>query len=292
VPADFGKIFAISAGLNFAIVILQVIYGLRANSVALLADAGHNFGDMLGLLLAWGAHTLARVLPTTRFTYGMRSASILAALANGLLLMLATGAIVLEAIQRFFNPEPVASITVMIVATVGIVANVLSALLLMKGGKEDLNIRGAFLHMVADAAVSVGVVIAALAILFTGWVWLDPLMSLVISIVIVWGTWGLLRESVMMSLDAVPPSIDPAKVSAFLKSRPGVTDIHDLHIWAIGTTETALTCHLIMPDGHPGDSFLQDTCQGLREQLRISHATLQIEVSDAGDCAYAAEHAL
>jgi cobalt-zinc-cadmium efflux system protein len=147
----------------------------------------------------------------------------------------------------------------------------------MKGGKEDLNIRGAFLHMVADAAVSVGVVIAALAILFTGWVWLDPLMSLVISIVIVWGTWGLLRESVMMSLDAVPPSIDPAKVSAFLKSRPGVTDIHDLHIWAIG---------------HPGDSFLQDTCHGLREQLRISHATLQIEVSDAGDCAYAAEHAL
>ena len=216
-PKNFGPMFAIATALNVALVAVQVFYGIVAHSVALLADAGHNFGDALGLVIAWGAHVLARLNPTARYTYGFRSASILAALLNGVILLVATGAIAWEAIGRFFEPSEVAGMTVMIVAAVGILINGLSAWLLMSGQKADLNIRGAFLHMVADAAVSLGVVIAGGLILLTGWNWLDPAVSIVISLVIVWGTWGLLREAINHSLDAVPAEIDPKEVSQFLE---------------------------------------------------------------------------
>lgn len=242
-PTNFGRAFAIAAVLNIALVVAQVTYGLLANSVALLADAGHNFGDVLGLLLAWGAHSMAQWLPTRRYTYGFRSASILAAVLNALILMVATGAIAWEAIQRFSAPGEVGGVTVMIVAALGIVINGVSAWLLIAGRKGDLNIRGAFLHLVGDAAVSVGVVIAGAAIYLTHWTWVDPVASLVIAGLIVWGTWGLLRESLKLSLGAVPENIDRSEVESYLRALPGVTELHDLHIWPMSTTETALTAH-------------------------------------------------
>jgi len=289
-PKNFGRTFAMATALNIALVAVQVFYGIVAHSVALLADAGHNFGDVLGLVIAWGAHFLARFNPTARYTYGFRSASILAALLNGVILLVATGAIAWEAVGRFFEPHEVAGMTVMIVAAVGILINGLSAWLLMAGQKSDLNIRGAFLHMMADAAVSFGVVIAGGLILLTGWNWLDPAVSIAISAVIVWGTWSLLREAINHSLDAVPVEIDPKEVASFLTSLPGVASIHDLHIWAMSTTETALTCHLVMPRGHPGDEFLQKLCEQLHDKFEIAHPTVQIELADAGDCKLAPEH--
>ena len=289
-PKNFGPMFAIATALNVALVVVQVFYGIVAHSVALLADAGHNFGDALGLLIAWGAHVLARLHPTARYTYGFRSASILAALLNGVILLVATGAIAWEAIGRFFEPSEVAGMTVMIVAAVGILINGLSAWLLMSGQKTDLNIRGAFLHMVADAAVSLGVVIAGGLILLTGWNWLDPAVSIGISGVIVWGTWGLLREAVDHSLDAVPANIDPTEVAKFLADLPGVASVHDLHVWAMSTTETALTCHLVMPGGHPGDAFLQKVCDQLHHKFEIAHPTIQIELADAGACKLQPDH--
>lgn len=282
--------FAIATALNIALVAVQVFYGIAAHSVALLADAGHNFGDALGLALAWGAHVLARAKPTARYTYGFRSASIFAALINGVILLVATGAIAWEAIQRFFEPGEVAGFTVMIVAAVGIVINGVAAWLLMAGQKGDINIRGAFLHMVADAGVSFSVVVAGGIIMLTGWNWLDPSMSLVISAVIVWGTWSLLREAVNQSLDAVPSGISPKDVSQFLIGLPGVEAIHDLHIWAMSTTETALTCHLVMPNGHPGDEFLQNLFHQLHDKFKIEHPTLQIELANAGPCRLAPDH--
>jgi cobalt-zinc-cadmium efflux system protein len=284
-PADFGAAFAIATALNFALVVAQVIYGLSANSIALLADAGHNFGDALGLLLAWGAHTLARRTPTERYTYGFRSVSILSALVNAILLLIATGAIAWEAVRRLAEPAEVGGLTVMVVAGIGFVVNAASAVLLMAGRKGDLNIRGAYLHLAADAAVSVGVVVAGAIIFFSGWTWVDPVASLIVSAVIVWGTWGLLREAARMSLDAVPAAIEPADVRAYLQGRAGVASIHDLHIWPMSTTENALTCHLVMPGGHPGDAFLAATCHDLDHRFHISHATIQIEVGDAGPCA-------
>jgi len=283
-PKHFGAAFALATALNFGLVIVQVIYGLSAHSVALLADAGHNFGDALGLLLAWGAHVLARVQPTARFTYGYRSASILSALLNAAMLLIATGAIAWEAIRRFADPGDVAGLTVMVVAAAGIVINGLSAWLLMAGQKGDLNIRGAVAHLLADAAVSAGVVVAGGAILLTGWTWIDPAASLLISVVIVWGTWELLRESARMSMDAVPSEIDPADVRKYLEARAGVASVHDLHIWAVSTTEIALTAHLVIPDGHPGDAFLADLCHDLDHRFRINHPTVQIEVGDAARC--------
>jgi cobalt-zinc-cadmium efflux system protein len=289
-PKDFGAIFAIATALNVALVIAQAFFGITAHSVALLADAGHNFGDALGLLIAWGAHTLAKLNPTSRYTYGFRSASILAALLNGMILLVATGGIAWEAIGRFFEPGHVAATTVVVVAAAGILINGFSAWLLMAGQKADLNIRAAFLHMLGDAAVSLGVVIAAALIIVTGCYWLDPAVSIVISAMIVWGTWHLLREAVNQSLGAVPSTIDPQEVAKHLNDLPGVDAIHDLHVWAMSTTETALTCHLVMPNGHPGDAFLQGLCRELQHKFGIAHPTLQIELGDAGACNLAPEH--
>jgi cobalt-zinc-cadmium efflux system protein len=283
-PANFGVAFAVAAALNLGLVAAQVAYGLSAHSVALLADAGHNLGDVLGLLLAWGAHVIGRSVPTERYTYGFRSASILSALGNALILLIATGAIAWEAIRRLADPGEVEGITVMAVAAAGIVVNGISAWLLMAGQKGDLNIRGAFAHLIADAAVSAGVVLAGGLILLTGWTWIDPAVSLAISAVIVWGTWGMLRESVQMSMDAVPSHINPADVRGYLEQLPGVASIHDLHIWAMSTTENALTAHLVLPEGHPGDGFLTAICYDLDHKFKIKHPTIQIEVGDAGPC--------
>jgi cobalt-zinc-cadmium efflux system protein len=290
VPADFGSAFAIATLLNFALVIAQVIYGLSANSIALLADAGHNFGDALSLLLAWGAHVLGRRLPTERFTYGYRSASILSALINAVMMLVTTGAIAWEAIRRFADPGEVGGLTVMVVASLGIAVNGVSAWFLMSGRKGDLNVRGAFLHLVADAAVSAAVVIAGAIILLFGWNWIDPLVSLVVSAVIVWGTWALLRESLQLSMNAVPPAIEPSDVCAYLETLPGVDSIHDLHIWAMSTTENALTCHLVMPQGHPGDAFIASVSHELEHRFKIRHPTFQIELADAGPCPLAPAH--
>lgn len=289
-PKDFGPMFAIATALNVGLVAIQVFYGIAAHSVALLADAAHNFGDALGLVIAWGAHVLAKLNPTTRYTYGFRSASILAALLNGVILLVATGGIAWEATQRFFEPGEVAGLTVMVVAAIGIVINGLSAWLLMAGQKDDLNIRGAFLHMIGDAAVSLGVVVAGGIIIFTGWNWLDPTVSIIISVVIVWGTWGLLREAVNQSLSAVPSEISPKEVSKYLNGLSGVEAIHDLHIWAMSTTETALTCHLVMPKGHPGDEFLKELYHQLHDKFEIAHPTLQIELGNADICKLAPDH--
>jgi cobalt-zinc-cadmium efflux system protein len=284
-PKDFGRAFAIGLALNLGFVAVEATYGLIANSMALLADAGHNLSDVLGLLLAWGAASLARKPPTARYTYGLRSTSILAALANAILLLLAVGAIAWEAVQHVLHPEPVAGRIVMAVAAVGIVINGITAWLFASGRKDDLNIRGAYLHMLADAAVSAGVVLAGFAMLMTGWLWIDPAVSLIVVAVIVWGTWALLRDSIGLALHAVPTGIDFATVKAYLESLPGVLQAHDLHVWAMSTTDTALTCHLVMPKGHPGDAFLQAAAHELQHRFRISHATLQIEHGDAGACA-------
>ncbi len=253
--------------------------------MALLADAGHNLSDVLGLAVAWLAHVLARRPPSARFTYGLRGSSILAALFNAVLLLLTVGGLSWEAIQRLSHPEPVASGVMMVVAAIGIVVNAGTALLFASGRKRDLNIRGAYLHMAADAGVSLGVVVAALVIRFSGWLWLDPVASLAINAVIVWSSWGLLREGTRMSLAAVPRQIDPAAVRDFLQSRPGVAALHDLHIWPMSTTEVALTGHLVMPDGHPGDLFLHETAQELRRRFGVHHPTLQIETDPKSACA-------
>jgi cobalt-zinc-cadmium efflux system protein len=290
-PTDFGRAFAIAAALNIALVIAQVVFGVLANSVALIADAGHNLGDVLGLLLAWGAHGMARWQPTERYTYGFRSASILAALFNGIILMVATGAIAWEALRRLTGTPDVAGVMVMVVAASGIVVNGVSAWLLMAGRKGDLNVRGAFLHLLGDAAISFGVVIAGAVIYVTGWNSLDPLASLVISALIVWGTWGLLRESVMMSLDAVPQGIDRSSVENYLRELPGVSEVHDLHIWAMSTTETAMTAHLVRPGAGLDDHLLHEISHELERRFKISHATLQVEAGDTEhECRLAPDH--
>lgn len=287
-PKSFGGAFALATLLNFAFVGVQVFYGFTANSVALLADAAHNFADALGLLIAWIAHILAARLPTRRYTYGLRSVSILSALANGAILLVTTGGIVWEAVSRFFEPGEVAASVVMIVAALGIVVNGASAWLLM-AGQKDLNIRGAFLHLVGDAAVSAGVVGGGAVILLTGWHWVDPLISLVISVVIVVLAWGLLKEATNLSLDAVPGAIDPEAVRQMLDDLPGVESIHDLHIWAMSTAETALTVHLVMSKGHPGDLFIKTVCDAVRDKFGIGHATVQIETG-AVACHLAPDH--
>jgi cobalt-zinc-cadmium efflux system protein len=289
-PADFGKAFAIGIALNIAFVILEAAFGVISNSMALIADAGHNLSDVLGLVVAWIASILARRRPTTRYTYGLRGTSILAALFNAIFLLVATGAIAWEAVLRLFDPQPVAGPTVMAVAAAGIVVNGFTAWLFASVRKDDLNIRGAYLHMAADAAVSAGVVVAGLVIYLTGWLWLDPLVSLAIAVVIVAGTWGLLRDSVAMSLAAVPAGIDPAEVRAMLAGRPGVSRVHDLHIWSMSTNEVALTAHLVIPSGHPGDSFLHDLAEELKAHHGIGHVTLQIETDADSACTLAPDH--
>lgn len=289
-PANFSTAFAVGIVLNTAFVVIEAGYGIASNSMALLADAGHNLSDVLGLLLAWGASVLVKRAPTKRYTYGLLGSSILAALFNAIFLLIAVGAIGWEAIQRFSVPEPVAGKTVMIVAAIGIAINGLTAWLFASGAKDDINIRGAFLHMAADAMVSAGVVLAGLVILYTGWLWLDPLVSLVIVAVIVWGTWSLLRDSLAMSLNAVPPGIDAEAVQKYLEERPGVSALHDLHIWPMSTTEIALTAHLVMPKGHPGDDFLTDLAHELEHRFKIAHPTIQIETREMTTCKLAPEH--
>jgi cobalt-zinc-cadmium efflux system protein len=284
-PTDFGRAFAIGIVLNSGFVVLEAAYGYASGSMALVADAGHNLSDVLGLVAAWTAAILSKRAPTPRFTYGLKGSSILAALFNAVFLLVAVGAIAWEAVLRLMNPEPVAGVTVMVVATIGILINGFTAWLFMSGSKGDLNIRGAYLHMVADAAVSAGVVLAALVILYTGWSWLDPLTSLAISGLIVWGTWGLLRDSTAMSLSAVPRGIDPVAVRRYLEQCSGVAQVHDLHIWPMSTTEIALTCHLVMPAGPPGDVYLMDIAQRLKRDFGIEHATVQIETDAALACA-------
>jgi cobalt-zinc-cadmium efflux system protein len=286
-PADFGMAFAVGIALNTGFVIIEAAYGFFANSVALLADAGHNLSDVLGLGVAWLASVLVKRAPSPRFTYGLRGSSILAALFNAVFLLVAVGAIAWEAIQRFGSPEPIAGKTVMIIAAIGIVVNGITAWLFASDAKDDINLQGAFLHMAADALVSAGVVIAGFIILMTNWLWLDPAMSLVISAIIIWGTWGLLRDSLAMSMSAVPSHIDPLKVRDFLKSQPDVASVHDLHIWPMSTTEIAMTCHLVIPNGHPGDEFIHHLAQDLAAKFKINHPTIQIETDPFKACALA-----
>lgn len=277
---NYSRAFTIGLILNLGFVFIEAIYGFLAHSVALLADAGHNLSDVLGLVLAWVATILSQRKPSHRYTYGWGRSSILAALLNAIFLLLAVGAISWEAIGRLIDPKPVAGGIVIAVAVVGIVINTITALMFLSGRKTDLNIRAAFLHMAADALVSVGVVLAGIVIVFTGWLWLDPTMSLIISGVIIAGTWQLLRDSFNLAIDAVPTGIEPLAVLTYLRERPGVTQVHDLHIWAMSTTETALTAHLVMPDGHPGDAFLANTCHEIHDHFGIEHTTLQIETGD------------
>ncbi len=281
-PADFGHAFAIGTALNLAFVVVEAAFGIAAGSVALLADAGHNLSDVLGLLIAWGAATLAKRPASERFTYGLKSSSILAALANAILLLVAVGAILLETVQRLSDPPPVLAGALIWVAAAGIVVNGATALLFMRGRDGDLNVRGAFLHMAVDALVSAGVVVAGLLILWTGQSWIDPVVSLVIVAVILVGTWGLFRDSLGMALNGVPRGIDPARVATVLAELPGVARVHDLHIWAMSTTENALTAHLVMPAGHPGDAFLTNLQHRLDHDFGIDHATVQIEVGTDG----------
>jgi cobalt-zinc-cadmium efflux system protein len=279
-PARYNRAFTIGVTLNLGFVVVEAVYGVLAHSLSLLADAGHNLSDVLGLLLAWGAVALSRRLPTKRYTYGLRRSSILAALFNAVLLLVAVGGIAWEAILRFASPQPVVEGTVIIVAAIGIVINGATALLFMSGSKGDLNIRGAFLHMAADAGVSLGVVLAGVAIGVTGWLWLDPATSLAIVVVIMAGTWGLLRDSVSLALDAVPGGIDLPAVQSYLEGLPGVTEAHDLHVWAMSTTEPALTAHLVLPGLTGDDALLARACKDLHETFGIEHATIQLEHGD------------
>jgi cobalt-zinc-cadmium efflux system protein len=272
-----GRAFAIAITLNALFVAIEFFYGFLANSTALMADAGHNLSDVLSLILAWGAAILAKREPSGRYTYGLRSSSILAALFNGMLLMAATGAIAWGALQRLMDPIPVAGLTVSVVAGIGIAVNGISAWLFMKGSKDDLNIRGAYLHLAADAAISLGVLIAGLVVIYTGWQWIDPAVSLVIVVLIMKSTWSLLREALDMTLGAVPGNVDAAEVEKFLLARAGVTGVHDLHIWSMSTTDVALTCHLVMPGGYPGDAAIDQVARELKEQFGIHHTTLQTE---------------
>ncbi len=279
---NHNKAFGFGIALNVVYIVVEVVFGLLVSSMALIADAGHNLSDVLGLLLAWGATFLARTLPTKKRTYGLRKSTILAALFNALILLIAVGAISIEAVRRLINPEQVQGSVMMIVAGIGVLVNAVTAYLFIKGKEKDINIRGAYLHMAADAGVSAGVVIAGLLITLTGWLWLDPVISLVIVLVITIGTWDLLRDSFLMSVDAVPKGISLKEVEAHLKKIPGVREIHDLHIWAMSTTETALTVHLVMPDSNPGDYFLKEICGDLQKNFGIEHSTIQVEKDAQG----------
>lgn len=272
------RAFVVGITLNLVFVAVELAFGFWANSLALLADAGHNFSDVIGLLIAWGAMALAKRKPSSRFTYGMRSSTIMAALVNAMILLVAVGGIVWEGAHRLAAPESVNGGVIIWVALLGVVINVATALMLQHGSKHDINMRGAFLHMVADAAVSLGVVLAGLAMLWLGWLWLDGAVSILIAAVILWSTWGLFRESINLSLHAVPAHIEAGDVRACLAALPGVSEVHDLHIWAMSTTEYALTAHLLMPAGHPGDQFLHDAADALATRFHIHHPTLQIEV--------------
>lgn len=278
--ANYDRAFAVGIALNVLFVLVEAYYGWRSDSLALLSDAGHNLSDVLGLLMAWGGFYLARLRPSQKHTYGLGRATIMAALFNALILLIAIGGIVWEAIARLSHPVPIQGGIVMLVAAIGVVINGITAWLFMSGNKHDLNLRGAFLHMAADALVSLGVVIAGALFIWTGWTWLDPAISLVIALVILLSTWGLLRHSLHLSLDGVPASIELDSVRNYLAELPGVGAIHDLHVWAMSTSEIALTVHLVMPGGHPGDDFLCSIANALHHDFAIAHATLQVETGD------------
>lgn len=288
-PANFDRAFAIGVTLNMGFIVVEAAYGVIANSLSLLADAGHNLGDVAGLLLAWGAAWLARRAPTAKRTYGYGRTSILAALANAVLLLVAIGAIGWEAVQRFASPQPVQGMTVMIVAAIGIVVNGGTALLFMRGRKGDINIRGAFLHMAADAGISAGVVVAGLVMMVTGWLWLDPVVSLLLVAVVAFGTWGLLKDSVALAIDEVPPGVSRDEVFAHLQAMGGVTDVHDLHIWPLSTTSTALTVHLVCDNDKIDDDLTGRIVEELKANFKIDHATIQFETGRL-DCHLEPDH--
>lgn len=275
-PANFDRAFAIGIGANLLFVAIEAFCGWRVDSLSLLADAGHNLGDVAGLVMAWGGAFAGKLRPDARYTYGWKRASILAAFVNAVVLLFAMGSLAWAAVGRFEDPTPTDGITVMAVAGIGIIVNLATALLFMRGRHDDLNIRGAYLHMASDALVSAGVVGIGALVLATGWRWLDPVASLVIALVIVIGTWGLFRQSLRLMFDAVPEHIDPLAVRALLDGLPGVTRVHDLHVWATGTTQVALTAHLVMPAGHPDDPFFEQATRQLRERFKIDHVTLQV----------------
>ena len=290
-PQAVNNSFKIAIGLNILIVILQVVYGFLSHSIALIADAGHNLTDVLSLVLALGANILAARPPTRMRTYGYRRTTILAALINAMVLLVTTGALLFAAIHRFYHPVPVEGQTVSIVAGIGIILNAISAWLFAQGRKGDLNVKAAFLHMAGDAAVSAGVVIAGIIILWTGALWIDPAMSVIISIVIAFSTWSVLRDSFNLAADAVPSEIDPAAIEKYLRSVPGVSDIHDLHIWAMSTTHAVLTAHLIVPDRSVDDNSLFAISNELHDRFGIEHTTLQVECG-AVPCELADEHVI
>lgn len=287
--ANLSRAFALGVALNVAFVVIEGIYGVLANSTALLADAAHNASDVLGLGLAWVAASLARRKPSQRYTYGLRSSTVLAALANSMLLLLAVGGVSWEAIQRLADPEAVQGFTVLAVAAVGVVINAISALLFMRGRAHDANVRAAFLHLAADAGVSFGVVIAGAVIWRTGWSWVDPAMSLAVSVIVLVSTWSLLREAVQLALAGVPEGVDIVAVRTFLQALPSVSEVHDLHIWAMGTTEVALTAHLVMPWSAQPPVFLEQLEQELRARFGIDHATVQLESNEKAPCGLAPE---
>jgi len=274
--ANFNAAFAIGIGLNIAFVAIEAFYGWKVNSLALLADAGHNLSDVIGLVLAWGGALAGRLRPDARHTYGWKRASILAAFINALLLLVAMGSLAWEAVHRLQSPEPIEGVTIMVVAGIGIVINTATALLFMRGRESDLNIRGAFLHMAADAVVSAGVVVAGGLALWFGWSWLDPVVSLLIAAIIVVGTWSLFKQSVHLLFDGVPEGVDLHAVQALLEGLPGVARVHDLHVWAMGTSEIAMTAHLVMPEGHADDAFLLHATEQLHDRFEIEHTTIQV----------------
>ncbi len=281
---SFGRAFAIGIFLNSGFIAAEVIFGLFSHSLTLLADAGHNLGDVLGLLMAWAASNLQGRRATDRYTYGLRRSSVLAALFNALLLLVSVGAIAWEAVRRIIHPEGVAGLTIIWVAAIGVIVNGVTAWMFARGRKGDLNIRGAFLHMTADAAVSVGVVIAGLILLRTGWTLVDPISSLIIVAIILFGTWGLLRDSLNLSLDAVPRGIDPGAVKSFLEALPGVAEIHHLHVWGLSTTETACTAHVVKREPQLDDELLKQISRELHDRFGIEHSTIQFECCDPPDC--------
>jgi len=280
-PTNFNRAFIIGILLNSGFVATEAVFGFFAHSLALLADAGHNLGDVVGLLMAWAASYLVKSTPTPRHTYGFRRSSILAALANAIILLAVTGALSWEAIRRLVHPEPVVGMTMIWVAAIGVAINGATALMFMSGRERDLNLKGAFLHMAADAAIALGVVIAGVVIYFTDWLWLDPVMTLVIGVLIAIGTWSLLRDSVDLSLDAVPVGIDSNAVENYLTDLPGIAKVHDLHIWGMSTTENALTVHLVKPDGKLDDPLLEQLQHELHDRFGIEHMTVQLECGNA-----------
>jgi len=282
-PATYGRSFALAIALNVGFVVIEGIYGWRAGSLALLADAGHNLTDVAGLVLAWGGMLAVGLRPNSQHTYGWQRASILASFANALLLLVVMGMLTWEALHRLRAPVPIAGATVMIVAAIGVAVNGATAFLFMSGRKSDLNIRGAFLHMAADALVSLGVVASGALYLLTQWQWLDPVTSLVIAALIVFGTWSLFRQSLHLMLDGVPDAIELGQVEAYLRSLPGVDDLHDLHVWATSTSGTALTAHLVMSSGYPEPEFFAATARTLHDQFEITHPTIQIETAALDD---------